>query len=120
MVIYLRALSDSGNDLGTIFIYFNRSEDPNSEYYAWEWQGSGTNTGGTFQWSHNGSGYMLELFESSGRFGSLFCPGWNMPPNPNGEPPRPWFSQLGNNAGIGTVATGTPARLVAGFNWQLR
>ncbi len=115
MVFYLRASNDVGTELGTIFIYINPTD-----FFAWEWQGSGINTGGTFQWSHNGNGYMLELFESGGRFGSLFCPAWNVPPNPNGEPLRPWFSQLGNNVGLGSVSNGPPARLVTAFNWHLR
>lgn len=119
MVFLLSAFDGSGTDLGTIFIHVNPPGGGFPEGHGWEWQGNGINTGGTFQWSHNGHGFVLELFESGGRFGSLFN-AWEMPPNSSGEPPRPWFASPGRAAGIGSVAPGTPARLTAAFNWRLR
>ena len=120
MIFRLRAFDGSGGELGIISIYINRGADGTGEALAWEWQGTGINTGGSFSWSHNGTGYIMALSDPGGSFGSLFCPGWNAPPNPGGEPSRPWFTAQGNNAGLGSVARGAPARLIAGFNWQLR
>lgn len=120
MIFYLRAFSGSGEELGTISIYISRGASGTGESFSWEWQGAGINTGGTFEWSHNGNGYVMQLLESGARFATLLCPGWDAPPNPNGEPPRPWFSRQGNDGGLGSVARGTPARLIAGFNWQLK
>lgn len=119
MIFFLTAFDGSGTDLGRISIFINPPGAGVPEGHGWEWQGTGINTGGSYQWSHNGSSYFMQLLEGGSGFGSLSCPGWAMPPNSNGEPPRPWFSSQGNNAGIGSVSPGSPAQLLAGFNWRL-
>lgn len=117
----LRAFDGGGDELGTIIIFINPPGKGFSEGRGWEWKGADTNTGGTYRWSHNGSSFILELlFEDGARFGTLTSPEWDMPNNPKREPPRPWFSSQGANAGLGSIAQGTPTKLIAGFNWQLR
>jgi hypothetical protein len=122
MVYYLRTTSGGGSDLGILSIYVNEGAESGTEAWAWEWQGDGINTGGSFAWQNDGDQYYMTLFLSNGdRFGTVNG-AWDSTPRPEHEPRRPWFSRQGVSAGIGSrVEPGPPPqRLLPGFNWRLR
>lgn len=86
--------------MGTLNIAANNGTKKNG--FGWDMIGLGMNTGGTWEWQHDGTNFSIFLTEN--QKGDLFPFGhvvadWSSLSSSNGHPPEPWFSESGVNSG---------------------
>jgi hypothetical protein len=86
---------------------------------GWDLIGGGFNTGGSWEWLFvvEEPGYTIVLRDKNNDIFGFLDANWSKIPNPDGHPPRPWFSATGIKSGTITIVFTEPSKV---GNWKLR